>query len=190
MAQITDYGYEGFERNEQTIGSRVDDPPKLRLTSPLTEHGGGGGVISFNKHNAGSIAMGGQQTEMGMVRVEQSDTVRGDAGNPKAEINFMLNDGSGGGDDAMKKPLSFTWNTVTHIEPALAQSLAAVLSPYMGGGSGSRIVSPNGRYWFQPAQDDGNLVLYDAIDPEHPKAVFDLFWLMEALHQLKKNYPQ
>ena len=38
-------------------------------------------------------------------------------------------------------------------------------------------------------QDDGNFVIYDAADPSQPKAVFDLWWLMQALAELGKVYP-
>lgn len=60
-----------------------------------------------------------------------------------------------------------------------------------GVGTGSsRVVSPNGKYWFQPAQDDGNLVLYNATDPNNPKPVFDLFWLKAAMAALGHPYPE
>jgi hypothetical protein len=45
----TDIGFLGFEGNELTVGSKIDDPPKVRVTSPITTHGGGGGVISFQQ---------------------------------------------------------------------------------------------------------------------------------------------
>ena len=38
-------------------------------------------------------------------------------------------------------------------------------------------------------QDDGNFVIYDATNPSQPKAVFDLFWLMQSLAELGKVYP-
>ncbi len=160
--QSTDYGFEGFEANERTIGSKVDDPPKLRLTAPLTDHGGGGGVVSFNaSRQSGIPQLGGQQTEMGMIRVEQAEDVRGQTGNPKAEISFMLNDGSGDGDAAMTKPLAFTCDGITRISPGLANSFRALVGGGVSGG-GSGLTSPQGRMTLQ-LQEDGNMVVYDTL---------------------------
>jgi hypothetical protein len=190
----TDYGYRGFEGNEETVGSKVDDPAKVRLTAPITTHGGGGGVVSFSYHvNFGEVAFGGRQTEMAMLRVEQAEDVRGSS-SPKAEFNFLCNDGSGGGDAAMQKCLSFTWTGITRISPYIARDLRAIAAGAGGGGGSggapaSRMESPNGRYWLQ-LQDDGNYVIYDAQDPAAPKPIFDLWWLMFTLQQMGKSYPR
>ncbi len=184
VSQVTDYGFKGFEGNEDSTGSIVNDPAKNRLTTPITETGGGGGAVSFNANLLGHVALGGGQREMGMIRVEQAEDVRGQVSNLKSEMNFMLNDGSGSGDDAMTKPLAFTAHAITRMDAAWAASFAAHLAPFLGGGGSSRIVSPNGRFWFQPTQDDGNFVLYDANDPTHPIAVFDLWSLLARLDRV------
>ena len=141
-------GFIGFDGNELIIGSKVDDPAKVRLTAPMTEHGGGGGVISFNFHRDFNRAVDGhEQCEMGMIRVEQADDVRGQVGNPKAELNFMLNDG-GTQDSNMRKPLAFVWNAITR----------SLLSLF-GGSASDTIWAPGGLYFTQQ-QDDGVLVKY------------------------------
>lgn len=151
-------GFVVAEGNELTVGSKVDDPPKVRLTSPCFPTGGAGGAVSFNLSRQPGVCYGSQQTEMGMVRVEQAEDVRGDASNPKAEINFLLNNG-GTADINMQKPLAFVWNAITRL-----------LLP-LGGSGGSSMRSPNGR-WLVQQQDDGNLVQYDMIDPSHPIATW------------------
>jgi len=166
-----DRGYVGLDGNELFVGSKVFDPPKVRLTAPANEDGGGGGVISANiSRQAGVVCDGHQQVEIGFARFEQSESVRGQASNPRAEFAVNLNDGSGGGDSSMCKPLAFECDHVTRDSIGVSGT----------GGSPSRFVSPNGRWWLQ-IQDDGNFVIYDSADPNHPKATFDLWWLMEAL---------
>lgn len=141
-------GYLLMDGNELTIGSKIDDPPKIRLTSPGTEHGGAGGVVSFNlSRNTGTICDGHQQTEMAMIRVEQASDVRGQASNPKAEINFLLNDG-GTADSNMQKPFAFIWNAITTLKLAL------------GFGAAQQDFLQAGPYRFY-LQGDRNLVLYD-----------------------------
>lgn len=187
----TDIGWLAHEGNETTDGAKNADPAKFRLTTPINDDGGGGGVVSFNASRIfGQINFGNNQLEMGMLRVEQAEDAR-HSSSLKAEFNFLLNDGSGQDDQAMRKPLAFTWNQVTRFEPALAASFAAHLAPYLSGGSGtpSRMADPENRYWLQ-LQSDSNYVIYDAIDPEHPKAIFDLWWLMGALAELGKHYPR
>jgi hypothetical protein len=174
-------GFVGFEGNEQTVGSKIDDPTKLRLTAPIQKTGGGGGVVSFNasKH-AGAILEGAEQIEMAMLRVEQDSAVRGDVNNPKAEFNFLLN--NGGTEDAnMVKVLSFTVDGITCISQGLLDSFRMIV--------GNRQESPNGRYWMQ-LQNDGNYVIYDTIDPNHPKPIFDLWWLLQVLAALGHQYPR
>lgn len=138
--------------NELTIGSKIDDPPKLRLTAPLTTHGGGGGAISANFHNGSGAVDGHGQVEMGMIRFEQAEDVRGQASNPKCEINFLLNDGSGVGDSSMRKPLAFIWNLVTRT------------LLYLGGNLTDTMWSPSG-LTFTQQQDDGNFVTYQVSIP-------------------------
>lgn len=176
-----DRGFLVFDGNELTVGSKIGDPPKVRLTSPINADGGGGGVISYNaSRQAGVVCDGHQQTEMAMDRVEQAEDVRGQLGNFKAERNFMVSDASGDGADGMHKPLAFTCDAVTHDTLGLAGG---------GGGNPSRMADPNNRYWLQ-LQTDGQYVIYDAEDPGHPKAIFDLWWLMSALASLGHPYPR
>lgn len=188
----TDYGFRGFEGNEETVGSKVDDPSKVRITSPITEHGGGGGVVSFNWHKAmGQVVFGGGQTELAMLRVEQSEDVRGSM-IPRAEFNFLCNDG-GDQDANMQKCLAFTWYGITRISPYIARDIRAIAAgAAFATEAPSRMASPDGRYWLQ-LQDDGNYVIYDVHDPASPtpKPIFDLWWLMFTLAQkLGVTYPQ
>ena len=183
----TPVGFVGFEGNEQTIGSKIDDPAKVRITVPISEHGGGGGVVSFDASRVwGTVQFGGNQTEMAMLRVEQAADVRGQINNPKAEFNFLCNDGSGTGDTAMQKCLSFTYTGITNISPGIAASFRALVG---GGTTPSRIASPNNMYWLQ-LQSDGNYVIYDVANPNTPTPVFDLWWLMSTLASLGHPYPR
>lgn len=187
MIAENDRGYVGLDGNELIVGSKVFDPPKVRVTSPTNEFGGGGGVLSANiSRRAGVACDGHQQVEIGFVRFEQSQAVRGEPGNPRAEYNVLLNAGSED-DAAMQRGIAFEADRVTQINPGLAASLASMMGG-AGGGAPSRFVSPNGHWWMQ-MQDDGNFVIYDATNPSRPKAVFDLWWLMQALAELRKVYP-
>lgn len=172
-------GFVGLDGNELIVGSKRFDPPKVRLTAPVNADGGGGGVISFNlSRHAGVVCDGHDQVEMGFVRVEQSEAVRGQVGNPRGEFNILLN--AGGEDDAaMQRAGAVECDRVTKPGPAFSNG---------GGGSPSRFVSPDGRWWLQ-LQVDGNYVIYDAADPQHPKPMFDLWWLMSALAALGHRYP-
>jgi hypothetical protein len=99
ILEENDRGWVALDGNELVVGSKVDDPPKLRLTQPLTKNGGGGGAISYCFHKIFGRAVSGTETvEMGMLRMEQASDVRGQDNNPKAEMNFLLNDGSGNAD--------------------------------------------------------------------------------------------
>ena len=147
-------GYLLMDGNELTVGSKIDDPPKVRLTSPLTEHGGGGGCISYNaSRTEGRVCLGQDQLEMALDRVEQAEDVRGQVGNLKAERNFLLNDGSGAGDNAMRKPFAFIWNAVTRM----------LLN--MAGGSRTDTMWAPGGLTFTQQQEDGNFVTYKVDRP-------------------------
>lgn len=172
-------GFVGLDGNELIIGSKVYDPPKLRVTAPVNADGGGGGVFSANiSREAGVVCDGHQQIEIGFIRFEQSESVRGDPLNARGEYNLLLNVG-GTDDAAMQRGLAIEADRVTKMNPGLQTALG-------GSGDLSRLVSPNGRYWFQ-VQDDGNLVFYDAIDPTHPKAIFDLWSLQDTLAALGRR---
>lgn len=159
----TDIGWLAHEGNETTDGAKNADPAKFRLTTPINDDGGGGGVVSFNASRIfGQINFGNNQLEMGMLRVEQAEDVR-HSSSLKAEFNILLNDGSGESDSAMRKPLAFTWNAVTRFEPALAASFAAHLAPYLPGGAAAapfKMVSADGHFELT-IQNDGNFVTYD-----------------------------
>ena len=148
-------GYLAMEGNELTVGSKIDDPPKVRLTAPIYPKGGGGGCISYNaSYFTGQVCFGSQQLEMGLDRVEQAEDVRGDQGNLKAERNFLLNDGSSSKDSAMKKPLAFVWNAITRLFLNL-------------GGGDSRpdtMWAPDGLSFTQQ-QNDKNFVTYEVDQP-------------------------
>lgn len=184
----TPTGFALFDGNEFSIGSKEDDPSKVRVTAPTTAHGGGGGVYSFSRsREAGVPQTGHQQEEMGFIRVEQSEAVRGDPTNNRAELNIFLNRG-GTEDEDMVRAIAIECDRVTQINPDLLSSFQQLLNT--GGPSGwpSRMASPNNRYWLQ-LQDDGNFVIYDALDPAHVKPTFDLWWLMATLQALGHTYP-
>lgn len=159
-----DYGYTGFESNELTVGSIKDDPSKVRITSPITDHGGGGGVVSFNLHRFFGVAFGGQQCEMAMVRVEQAESSRGTF-DPAGEFNFLLNDGGGCDDVNMTKPLAFTWNHITRLNEGIARDLADRIAPYLPGGVSVNLPTTDklvsGRFELDLQSVDGNIVLYN-----------------------------
>jgi len=182
-----DRGYVALDGNELIVGSKILDPPKLRVTSPCDTSGGGGGILSANiSRRAGVVCEGHEQVEMGFLRIEQSAAVRGQPGNPRGEYNILLNVG-GEDDAAMQHGLGFEADRITTMNPALLASLASLLGA-AGGAASSRLVSPNGQWWMQ-MQDDGNFVVYDASDPSAPKPVFDLWWMMQSLAELGKLYP-
>lgn len=153
MIAENESGWVALDGNELIVGSKIDDPAKLRGTSPITEHGGGGFAISANMHRQQGVAVDGHaQTEIGMVRWEQAEDVRGTFA-PKGECNFMLNDGGGGEDSNMRKPLAFVWNAITR----------SLLSMF-GGGASDTIWAPNGLSFTQQ-QNDGNFVTYRTTVP-------------------------
>lgn len=157
MARILyedDYGFLAMDGNELTVGSKVDDPPKLRLTSTITATGGGGGVVSFNRsRQAGVVCDGHSQEEMAMLRVEQAEDVRGQEGNLKAEFNFLANTGASGDDSAMQKPLAFIWNCITRTRLAL-----------FGETRTDTMWAPDG-LTFTQQQADGNFASYRVDQP-------------------------
>lgn len=174
-----DRGYVALDGNELIVGSKIVDPPKVRLTSPTDEHGGGGGVLSANiSREAGVVCDGHQQLEIGFIRFEQSEAVRGQPMNPRGEYNLLLNVG-GEDDAAMQRGMGLEADRVTRINPALLGLFTSSDAP-------SRFVSPNGRYWLQ-VQDDGNVVVYDAANPQRPKAIFDLWSLQSLLAALQSR---
>lgn len=121
-----DRGYLLFDGNELTIGSKVPDPAKVRVTGPVNADGGGGGVWSANiSRQAGVVCDGHQQDEVAMIRVEQAQDVRGQLGNRKVEITLQLADGSGIGD--VVKLLGLTWNSVTTLLPELQRAVQLAL---------------------------------------------------------------
>lgn len=174
MIAENDRGWIALDGNEIIVGSKVFDPPKVRLTSPVNADGGGGGVLSFNiSRQAGVVQDGHQQDEMAMIRVEQAEDVRGQLGNHKAELNIMLADGSGIGD--VVKPFAFVWNAVTAALPEFVTAVAAVLGGHGIGPSPSQPTSPPMTGSFDGAefqgskglfkyarQTDGHDVLYNA----------------------------
>jgi hypothetical protein len=147
-------GYVIAEGNEFTIGSKIDDPPKVRVGSQIFTHGGGGGVISFSRMRSSGVCFGDQQDEIAMIRVEQAEDVRGQTSNRKAEFNFMVSNGDPSVD--VVKPLAFTWDTVTRILAGFRSSLAAKLG---GGGRTDTMWAPDGLSFTQQ-QSDGNFVTY------------------------------
>lgn len=180
-------GYLLFDGNELTIGSKIGDPPKCRLTSPINADGGGGGVISYNaSRQAGVVCDGHQQTEMAMDRVEQAEDVRGQIGNYKAERNFMVSDASGDGADGMHKPLAFTYDAVTHDTLGLS---GGVTTPPAAGGFPNKLVSPDGLLEFDIQNGDApNATLYIRPALDQPAvAVGDFISILARLKALEKK---
>lgn len=160
-----DRGFLAMEGNELTVGSKIDDPPKLRLTSPTYSHGAGGGCVSYNRSTrAGAVCFGNDQQEMALDRVEQASDVRGNPSNLKAERNFLLNDGSSGADSAMQKPLAFVWNLVTRNLLGLG-----------GSGRTDTMWAPDGLHFTQQ-QSDGNFVTYEVTRPFDKSASPKALW--------------
>jgi len=90
MIAENDRGYVALDGNELIVGSKMVDPPKVRMTSPTDQFGGGGGVLSANiSRHAGIAVDGHQQIEIGFLRFEQSEAVRGQPGNPRGEYNVL-----------------------------------------------------------------------------------------------------
>lgn len=178
----TPVGFNGHEGNENSQGSKIDDPAKYRLTTPITEHGGGGGMLSFNASRYfNQVVFGGNQLEMAGLRVAQAEDVRGQVGNLKAEFTFLCNDGSGADDAAMRKCLSFTYRGITEISPWILADLRTLI-----GGNGVPVTAA--RWWLQ-VQDNGNYVIYDSwvFDEDGnttPKPIFDLWSLMARLDRI------
>lgn len=146
-------GFVIAEGNELTIGSKIDDPPKLRLTSPFK----GGGYISFNFSEESKVQWGSNQTEMGMIGVTKADG----ASLPAGELHFFLNDG-GREDKNMRRVASWIWNKLTS-------------ATFSWGSRSDTIWAPNG-LTFTQQQDDGNFVTYTVKAPfdksAGPKAVW------------------
>ena len=127
-----------------------------------------------------------RRREMGYIKFGHDDNYPKDVPVMCLEVSLTKPDSDGG--DA---------GEITVLRLGLRRGLE-ILGGLPGGGSSggnndggapSRFVSPNGRYWSQPVQDDGNGVVYDAIDPNHPKAIFDMWWLMGVLAKLGHHYP-
>lgn len=177
----TPIGWVSLEGNELTIGSKIDDPPKIRLAAPCTPHGGGGGVVSFNvARNMGQVCEGSQQVEIGYLRVEQSDSVRGQEGNPRGEMNFFLSDGSSEADAAMVRAFAVECDRITKMHPGLRESLrrwllepddvipasAETRPPF-------RMLSADGNIELILQNADAiNFVIYDLRRPEGDRAIW------------------
>jgi hypothetical protein len=162
MLAENDRGWVALDGNELIVGSKLGDPPKVRLTSPVNADGGGGGVLSFNvSRQEGVVCDGHQQDEIAMVRVEQAEDVRGQVGNHKAELNLLLADGSGVGD--VVKPFACVWNAVTRLMPQFAGALrSAVIGgvvPVTPDTHTAELLSRDGKFLFV-LQGDGNEVVY------------------------------
>lgn len=148
-------GYVIVDGNEVTIGSKIDDPPKLRVTAPCYNWGGGGGVISFNySRRPDVICWGQEQDEVGFVRVEQAESVRGNATNTCAEFNIFLADGSGQGD--VERVFAFTTNRFTKW----ASNCLASLAQWIGGHPVTDTMWANNGMSFTQQQPDGNFATY------------------------------
>lgn len=165
-------GYVIAEGNELTIGSKLNDPPKVRVCVPITATGGGGGVFSASRARSFGVCFGDQQDEMGYVRFEQAEDVRGDVGHLRSEVNLFVASGLPGTD--VERVFACTWDRFTKW----GLSALTSLSVWLGGGGTSRadtMWAPNGLSFTQQ-QDDGNFVTYSvtrAFDKTaNPKAIW------------------
>ncbi len=167
VQQDDDRGFELFDGNEKTVGSKINDPAKSRLTTPIVSTGGGGGAVSFNaSRNVGEVQDGHQQDEMAMIRCEQDDRVRGDVGNRQAEVNLQLFH-----DADMVKPIRFLWDGIIldeNYRRSLREQLGldAVPSPspsplLADDYDGTEFAGSEGRFRYA-RQTDGHDVLYNA----------------------------
>lgn len=84
--------------NELNVASYDDDAAFVRVQGTIRPAGGGGGGIAFDDIPSGP---GQRAVELAMIHGEQSESVRGDPGNPKGSLNFFCNDGQGEGDANM-----------------------------------------------------------------------------------------
>lgn len=164
-----DRGFELFDGNEKTAGSKINDPAKYRVTTPIMATGGGGGCLSFNaSRQAGEVQDGHQQDEMAMLRCEQDERVRGDVGNRQAELNVQLFH-----EADMVKPIRFLWDGII-LDENYRRSFRAQLGlegpmppttpqppTTPGNYDGAEFQGSEGKFRYV-RQQDGHDVLYNA----------------------------
>lgn len=186
----------GNEFEFDAVTSVHDDPMMIRRGSTIMPHGGGGGVDSWDHLPNGP---GGRRVQMGMMHGEQSEQVRGQAGNPMFSWNLFGNNGDGEADVNMGRMMRLEPKTGPNArdgslveafflgEPQWESLIRQVAARLGGGipsqpptqlppsqtGSGQEIHSVDERY-LAADQADGNFVVYDK-----GKAVWDR-WSYEA----------
>ena len=148
------------------------DPAIYRIGSTILPDGGGGGVISGDHIPNGP---GGRRVQMVMIHFEQSESVRGQAGNAKGSYNLFLNDGQGEGDANMRRVFRLEPDTAPDprsgemIEAFFLgephwESLVRQLLSRVGGAvvvASNKIVSPDGHLELDIQNADApNLVAY------------------------------
>lgn len=156
MAMIAenDSGKLTFDSDELTIESITkdgdSDKPKVRLNSEITDSSYGGGGVSFDAKD------GNVQRELGLIKGEQSDKVRGNRSSLQGMIQILIN--NGGPDDSNMVHCIDLYHNELYLYPDILASLRRQLNntvtdrPYS-------LISPDG-YWLVQMQNDGNLVKY------------------------------
>ena len=163
----------GNEVELDAITAIYADPAMYRIGSTiLTGSGGGGGAISADNIPNGP---GGRRVQMVMIHFEQSESVRGQAGNPKGSYNVFLNDGRGEADQNMQRVFRLEADTAPDprsgamIEAFFLgephwESLVRQLLTRVGGAvvvASNKIVSPDGHLELDIQNADApNLVAY------------------------------
>lgn len=139
----SDIGYLDFDGNELTIGSKVDDPPKLRMTSPTP--GGSYGCISGNRTRAD-----GAQLEKVLLILKPDDASIGQPHEGGA-YDFFAQEAGTEDDQGMKRVKVLTSQFEENYVPQVGDPAPS---------GDARFFSPNGRYCWN-YQNDGHQVQYD-----------------------------
>ena len=137
----TPIGYLDFDGNELTVGSKIDDPPKIRMTNPAP--GGSYGCISGNRTRAD-----GSQLEKVLLILKPDDASAGQQ-HEGGSYDFFAQLAGTEDDAGMVRVKTLT----TQFE----ETYVPVIGTPVGG---SRFYSPNGRYCWN-YQNDGHQVQYD-----------------------------
>mgnify|MGYP001602127755 CR=1 FL=1 len=99
-----EWGRIEFSKNEVSLISTVEDPPKVRLAAAA---GLSLGAATFNR-----LRPDGVQEELILIQGKQDERTRGDPTNLAGEITIHINDGRGLGDASMVKVMEIRHDSV------------------------------------------------------------------------------